>query len=318
MFLTLKKLPVSLLSISPEEALFSKRGFSSANQESRQKLELIAQTFVRGYNIAIEERGNLAALAPRLELIENERRGFAYEGTAMGLALLDYFMPWRQRLSAFMAGAGNKHLYMLYVGAGWTFGRVPRRYGRFLARYDALLSWLMFDGYGFHEGFFAWQRSLNQQVQPYHLKGYALRAFDQGLGRSLWFSKGADIRPICATLKTFPRQRQADLWSGVGLACAYAGGASVEEIQLLRTLASDDWPYLAQGAAFAAKARQRAENVCAHTELACRELCGMSAEDAAQITDHALVSLPDSPLAYESWRMRIRHHFVTSTIEISS
>jgi hypothetical protein len=69
--------------------------------------------------------------------------------------------------------------------------------------------------------------------------------------------------------------------------------------------------YLAQGAAFAAKARQRAGNPTAHTELACQVLCGMSAGKAAELTDSSLRDLPPDGAqpAYEHWRQRIQSYF---------
>src|SRR3712207_8380154 len=53
---------------------------------------------------------------------------------------------------------------------------------------------------------------------------------DQGLGRSLWFVQGADVRRIPATVNAFPAERRPDLWSGLGLACGYAGGRTRAEV----------------------------------------------------------------------------------------
>ena len=232
----------------------------------------------------------------------------------MGLALLDYFTPWQKRLPTFLSTAGNAHIYMLHVGAGWTLGRLPQSYAHFLARYDPLLRWLALDGYGFHEGFFAWRRSFLEHARPQRLSGYALRAFDHGLGRSLWFVNAANVEHITATLHTFPLERQPDLWSGVGLACAYAGGISPQEIQALKEASQQYWPHLAQGSAFAAKARQRAGNPTAHTDLACTILCGVSASVAAQVTDLCLTDLPQSDAAFETWREHIRRHFAEQNV----
>jgi enediyne biosynthesis protein E3 len=68
---------------------------------------------------------------------------------------------------------------------------------------------------------------------------------------------------------------------------------------------------VAQGAAFAAKARLLTGLVVPHTELAIKTYCEMSVEDAAAITDQALVDLPpDGPRpAYEIRRQRIQDHF---------
>jgi len=66
------------------------------------------------------KKNELQALSERLEQVELEYRGFAYEGAAMALALRDAIVPASSRLTGFMAGAGKQHIYMLHVGAGWA------------------------------------------------------------------------------------------------------------------------------------------------------------------------------------------------------
>jgi hypothetical protein len=171
---------------------------------------------------------------------------------------------------------------------------------------DPLLGWLALDGYGFHQGYFSWPRFIQNQVLPAPLSGYALQGFDQGLGRSLWFVKGADVAQVIPAIGAFPSSRQSDLWSGIGLASAYAGGATRDAVEHLYDSAGAYRPHLAQGAAFAAKARQRAGNPVAHTDLACRIFSGRSSDEAAQVTDESLKDLPAGEQAYATWRARIR------------
>ncbi len=304
------------LGISPTETTFAKRGFHTGKSDAWQRLERSASTFVRGYHAALES-DNFAALVPRLEQVEEDVRGFAYEGAAMGLAMLDFFLPWKQRLPAFMSEGGAPHIYMLHVGLGWTFARLPRKRASVLSHYDPLLKWLALDGYGFHEGFFSWQRALHLHKRPPHLLGYELRAFDQGLGRSLWFVEGADVRRIANAVSTFPPSRQPDLWSGVGLACAYAGGAQSEEIRELCSAAGPHYPHLAQGVAFAVKARQQAHNFTEHTRLACELVCHLPPDGAVQVVETALQDLPfdHGEPAFEIWRQRIQFSFKPSAVD---
>ena len=164
----------------------------------------------------------------------------------MGLTVLDGLKPWRRsRLSAFIAGPGAGHVYMVHVGMGWAIARLPwLRFNltKYLQRLHPLFRWLTLDGYGFHEGYFNWPRYVENQQAPRRLSAYALRAFDQGLGRSLWFSEGADVARIPTTIEKFAFHRRADLWSGIGLACAYAGGASANTIEVLREEATSYSP----------------------------------------------------------------------------
>ncbi len=305
------KLCKLLLGISEGETTFHRRGFPVGNPEARRHLERAARCFVSGYHWALLD-ARLPALVENLNGVELEYRGFAYEGAAMGLALLDFLTPWSgRRLEQFLNGPGEAHAYMVHVGAGWALARVPASIERMKRRLEPLLCWLALDGYGFHEGFFKWRRYAAGGVPPKRVMGYGCRAFDQGLGRSLWFVSGAGVRSIPRLIEAFPEKRRSDLWSGVGLAAVYAGGIRAEALVELRESAGDYRAELAQGGAFAAKARHRAGNLTDYANAACEQVCGCSAEEAAKITDLTLENLSqdgEQP-EYEIWRRRIQSHF---------
>ena len=299
------------LGLSPAEASFARRGFIAGEDEARRRLEQIGIIFLSGYHAALEETG-FAALAYRLTIVEAELRGFAFEGAAMGLALLDCFTPWRKdRWRTFTEHEAKPHIYMMHVGLGWALARLRRSVTSYLTRLDPLLGWLVVDGYGFHEGYFNWPRYIERRVIPTRLNSYERRVFDQGLGRSIWFVKGANVTAVASAINGFPSVRRDDLWSGVGLACAYAGGCSRAAVDSLRAASNKHLPALAQGVAFAAKTRQHATNLNAHTQTVCHVICGHSAEELAAITDAALDDLrEESGLpAYEVWRRRIQNKF---------
>lgn len=309
-----EKLRQLLFRINPQEATFAVRGFE-AEDSVRERLEQVGLTFLKGYHTALAGTC-VSEIAAQLDTIAPNLRGFGFEGAAMGLAIRDFLPPWNTRwLHEFLDGPGSAHVYMVYVGIGWWYARLQRPLSKLPPHWDPLLGWLILDGYGFHEGYFHWPRYLTQQKTATRLSGYARRAFDQGLGRSLWFIKGANVERIAQTITTLHPHRHSDLWAGVGLACAYAGGASASTIKCLQNLAGEEHQCaLAQGAAFAAKARLRANNLVDHTETACEVLCGASAVEAAHVTDMALVQLPsDSDIpSYEIWRQRIQRHFATT------
>ena len=305
---TLRK---SIFGISPAETTVARRGFPVKDEKITHHLEKIGRIFVAGYHAALIDPEPVA-LAARLAEIETGFRGFAYEGAAMGLTLLDILSPWRQRhLRDFLAGPGAPHAYMVQIGVGWALARLHRPVAGWLNRLDPAVKWLVLDGYGFHEGYFHWPRYIARQEPPRRLSGYARRGFDQGLGRCLWFVNGADPAHIAATIAAFPATRQADLWSGVGLACAYAGGVARPVIAALTHAAAVYRPQLAQGVVFAAGTRQKAGNPAPHTEMACQIICGMSLAEAAHCFAVAGQNLPlDGPEpAFEIWRQRIQAQF---------
>jgi hypothetical protein len=304
-----------LLGIDPEEADFSRRGFAML-PGPRRRLELVGRTFVRGYRAALDD-DHPDALAAALRPVDAELTGFAYEGAAMGVALRDGLAPWRApRLPALLAGPGRPHRYMVHVGAGWALARLRRR-PRAIDSLDPLLRWLALDGYGFHQGYFQPARFVAGSERPRGFSGYAARAFDQGLGRSMWFVAAAQPDAIGRTIETFEQSRRPDLWSGVALAAAYAGGGGPETLEQIAARGRDHRSQIAQGAAFAAAAREHAGNPAAHTELACRLLTGLSAREAAGLTDAAALELPDDgpEPSYEVWRRRLRAALTESAAE---
>ena len=301
-----------LFALSAEQTSFIRRGFRGGTPCIHRRLETVGAAFVAGYNLAVEHAAP-ELFGPDRISIEPELLGFAFEGAGMGFALLDYLTPWRcNRINEFLHGAGDSHAYMVHVGVGWVWARLPINFRRAQTRLNPAFGWLAFDGWGFHEGFFHWHKYINGEPAPKKLVGYERRAFDQGLGRSFWFVNSGNIELIEQTLSNFSADRQSDLWSGVGLAATYAGIVNESELQNLRELAGHFRPQLAQGAAFAAKARARAGNLTEYTDLAAGILCDTTAEDAARVTDAALENLPadgEQP-AYEIWRRRVQNHFV--------
>jgi len=298
--------------ISPAETTISKRGFQVDHPAIVERLESVGRFFVLGYHEAMIDP-KPEAIGQRLDAVEDLYRGFAYEGAGMALTLLDILTPWnRKRFDNFLAGAGDGHLYMVHVGAGWALARLARRIEPHLERYVPIWRPLVIDGYGFHEGYFKGTPYYRDHIRPKKLQGgYGYRAFDQGLGRACWFVCGTNVARVHDTISGFAPERHGDLWGGVGLAATYAGGVDEGTLLTLRDAAGDHAAWLGQGAAFAAKARQRAANPVPHVEVACRILCSRGVHEAAALTDSILADLDfhDSN-AYETWRTRLRDAFV--------
>jgi hypothetical protein len=269
--------------------------------------QAVVNAFLYGYLAGLDASDDAAGVAA-LERIELTLRGFAYEGAAMALGLVDAIVPGRStRLTRFVTGVAIHHDYLAHVGAGWAAARLRRPVDRARAGLDPLLGWLAIDGYGFHEGYFRTDRVVRQVARPASARGYAARVFDQGVGRSLWFVDGGDVDRIARTIEGFAAERRGDLWSGIGLAAAYAGGVPVDRLRALQARAGSCLPQLAQGAAFAAEARARAQNPAAHTSSACEVFGQRSAEDAARLVRQLRVDLTDGDdlPAYELWRQRV-------------
>jgi hypothetical protein len=300
-----------MLGISVEEVTFKRRGFDDDGHGAMARLEHVGQIFLHGYHAALSDEGP-EVLAANLDTIDREFYGFAYEGAAMGLTLLDKLsFNNHSRLLTFLNGVGSKHTYMIHVGVGWAIARVPWLRGnlhRAMDHLDPLLRWLAADGSGFSDFYFRSQSFFRRPERLNRLQGYIRHAYAQGVGRCLWFVTGASANRVASAISLFPRPLHGDLWSGAGLACAMAGGADPGTVERLKTASGVFRAALAQGAAFAAKARQLAANPIPHTEMTCQMFCGLSAAAAAQLTDAMLEKLPEDGEvpAFEIWRQRIQ------------
>jgi enediyne biosynthesis protein E3 len=295
------------------------RGFHVKNAASQELLETVGRTFLTGYGYAVEAHAPTDA-EERLEQIPVQFRGFAYEGAAMGACMLDG-MPGTggRRFTGMMTGRAAQHVYMAYIGVGWAMARLPKfRWSRLQAP-DPLLRWLVLDGYGFHQAYFHTAKYVHGQFTDpafgWPADGpswYASRVIDQGIGRAMWFVGGTDPALVASMIGKFPRARQADMFSGAGLAATYAGGVDEAELRLFWDRAGDFRPEVAQGSAFAATARVHAGLVVPHTQLATQVFCGMTAEQATKICENTLPAQvlagplePGEPPAFEVWRQHI-------------
>ncbi len=308
----------AIFGVSTREVSFERRGFRGGSPSFHARVERIGCSLLEGYHAAIVDPRDLAALAAGLDGLPLEYRGFAYEGAAMGLALLDGLSPRRRdRLRRFIAGPAAVHVYMALAGLGWAMARLPAAVHPYDSSLDPLRWWLVIDGYGFHEGFFHPATVVDGQQVPAHLRGYDRRAFDQGVGRCLWFVEGAEPDRIQRTIGRFAASRRADLWSGVGLACCYAAGGDGEVIAALRQAAQGYEAELAQGVVFAATARTLAGNATQDTEMVCRLLIGRSVAESAQVADDTGGNLQEEPgvPVYEIWRRRIQSACVSAEVD---
>ncbi|GAA2520054.1 DUF1702 family protein [Winogradskya humida] len=308
-----------LLTPANRETELARRGFRIKDPAARAVLETAGRTFLEGF-------GNAAGTATpdaahtELERIQHPLRGFGYEGAAMAYALMAG-LGIGGGLPAFLTGPAQRHTYMAHVGAGWAMARLPRLRWHRVTPHDPLLRWLALDGYGFHQAYFHTGRYVHQQYReppgfwpaPWH-GDYPGHVVDQGIGRALWFVEGADPAAVTTTIERFPADRRPDLYSGAGLAATYAAGATLEELAAFRDRAGEHRPAVAQGSAFAAKARVLAGNPTEATAQATGVLCGMTPGEAAAVTDEALQALQPGGArpTFAQWRDRISHRFAPS------
>ncbi|GLF98789.1 DUF1702 family protein [Streptomyces yaizuensis] len=274
-------------------------------------METVGRSFLEGYGHAVGTR-TVAELEHCLAGVPERFRGFAYEGAAMGATVLDAIPgTGGRRLAALLSGQGRHHVYMAYVGIGWALARLPRPLWPDIGRTDPLIRWLILDGYGFHQAYFHTDRYVRDQRPstglgwPWGPAGYLQNAVDQGIGRAVWFVAGTDPDLAATLIEKFPHQRRPDLFSGTGLAAAYACGARADELEQLAHRAGPYRPQLLQGVAFAAEARELAGLTVEQNRLAVRTLTGLEPKEAALVCRRTRPQGPATGDDYERWRRAI-------------
>jgi hypothetical protein len=298
---------------------FAGRGFPGPATDATRRLEAVPQAVICGFEWGIDTHDQWE-VERRLNLLDPELLGFGYEGATMAFTILDSMAGGRgHKTRDLLVGSGEPHIFLAYIGIGFAMARLPRPLWKKIvpdltgSPYYPTMSWLAVDGYGFDRAYFDTKRWVDEQWVPraYPWDGapkYFLRAVDQGIGRALWFIHGARAADVSAAVQRFASSRQADLWSGVGLAATFAGGSPADGLALLRKEAAGYEAELGQGAVFALKARSYSGLVPEHSRVAIRALAGLPAEAAEALADDSAVTVSESAEvpAYELWRQRVR------------
>lgn len=250
----------------------------------------VGTAFLTGYSAAMRIPDIPEAVAS-IQALPAQSRGFAMEGLGMGVAVRSALTPGRRDgFAQLLALSGERHSYMLYVGLGWAFPRLPRILWPSLDGLDPMLLGLVLDGLGFHETFFRTQEVLDEGVAACDLSMWPGSRADgeshvaQGIGRALWFVCGGSPERVREVIDSMPERHRSSAWSGTGLAAAYAGGRDDAGLRRLVDVSGTYRPWLGQGASFGVEARRRAGNPVPHTYVAADVLCGLDLPGVARLT----------------------------------
>ena len=279
---------------------------TNAKTDIGQRIERIREIFQKNYAISTVQ-GNLNSLVGHLEKTENDYRSIAYEAASVAIAVKDFsngstLNYWR----SFLKESASPHAAQVHAGLGWAMAQQRISVSPIIETLDPLMRFRMLDGWGYYDGIFRRRQIIGSQTFADDEENKFIRGYDQGVGRSLWYMSKGDYSIISEMIAKFSVPRHADLWRGIGIACAYVGGC--DEF-ILRELFSLSFPYntqLSVGAALVASSRNCAGTITNDIELACEILCKHSLQKVLFITEKAEPSLvADSNDAYFIWLAKI-------------
>lgn len=281
--------------------------------EVSQKIEKIISIFL-DVQLFCARQDNMEVLARHLENTDAEFRSIAYESASLSIALkalgngrdMDNWLYYAE-------GPARAHKAQVYLGLGWAIAKLNLPFLSVVEKIETQYYHRVADGCGYYDGSFRQRQAVLAQQLPGYLPEAAKPIYDQGIGRSLWYSSKADIYTIRKKVESFPAGRRADLWRGVGIAVTYVGGCSDQALKAIWDHASYHSMQLAFGAALAAKSRMDADTMTPDTDRCSRlwftltagEANGPAPADTGQVD-------PDNDTDYFNWISQIEERLAGS------
>lgn len=236
-------------------------------------MDYIQKTFL-DIQEQLQQAFDLEALIAFLDKEPPRYRSIAYESASLQVATRSLNTQKNlEQWHAFYRRADKAHTFHMGIGLGWAMAKADISPTPFLDALDPWVKWMVYDGMGYFYGLFKGRKTIKSHLVPEDIKGQALKGFDQGLGRRLWYNTRGDVKALTELIHTFPASRHKDLWRGVGIACGYVGGLEEKELLKLRSFSAEYKNQLDIGVSLAAMCRNASHSVTPDIELACQVVC---------------------------------------------
>lgn len=227
-------------------------------EEVLRRMQLIRDLFMETQSFCMANN-DLTLIQHYLQQETSPYCSVAYESAAMHIAVKNAeeskdIKEWID----FANSTGKAHQAQVYVGLGWAIAKMKASSLPFALDMDALLQYYMADGCGYYDGCFRQRQTILNQQLPDYLPANLLPKYDQGIGRSLWYTYEADIDRIKSKIDSFSSDRQSSFWRGLGIAIAYIGGCDDKVLKNIFDNAGEHAEQLVQGSALVLKSRIQA------------------------------------------------------------
>ena len=197
----------------------------------------------------------------QLDAISDEFRSVSYEGASFAIAQASISKNGTLALwESFKKETKGLHDSQIHVGLGWALASLNSNIEDHTSSFSPYMVSRVIDGYGYYYGIFKRRIAIRTAQIPDLIIEKNKMAFDQGLGRALWYLAEGNHEKLSRLISIIPENRHADLWRGVGIAFTYVGGAKSEEIISLQKLAATYYNDFQTGVALALHSRKKASS----------------------------------------------------------
>jgi len=202
-------------------------------------------------------------LSDFLSAISGDFSSVSFEGVSMGLAINSYnktktLSEWNWLIEKYSA----VHTSQIYVGLGWAIAELGIDPTTIVSDLNSASGYRVMDGVGYYHGILRRRAAVERQLIPDIVSISLLPAYDQGLGRSLWYNAGGEIERVLQKIGLFPKDRTPAFWRGLGVAITYVGGTSDKGIEAIRGASKSNLAHLKYGALMALLSRKKAGTSC--------------------------------------------------------
>jgi len=254
------------------------------------RMDIIRTVFQDTFDV-VSELNYTASIVSFLEITNKELRSVAYEAASMAIALNDFSTAAHSPITiAVMQGwkaflnASENQLTHVHVGLGWAIAKQQINPSCFIKNnLHAMLQLRVLDGCGYYDGMMRQKQTIKNQVRHSYLDVENFSAYDQGIGRSIWYISKGDPLKVQQLIHSFSVERHADLWRGIGIACTFVGGYDSTVLKTLLSIAEHHSTQLGMGAAMVTKSRMMANFNTTEMELACTTWINLNANATRQL-----------------------------------
>lgn len=270
------------------------------------EMRAVALSFLDGF--ALAGTYGPTKLVTYISSLPAGHRGIYYEGAAAAKAFGDMASQDDLLETMRLLDEVPQYSFLLYMGIGEAMAQLKISPAASNCLTNNSWSDQIWEGYGFFNGYFRWFDTLVHQKYPEGLAPELRPAYDQGLGRAIYFLTSGKPYEIRDYISTFAPERQKEMWAGLGQPAAYAGGCDEKALRKLLELSGESRIELQQGVLLGVSGRLQQNCIPDFTDTLCQLVCGTTTSSGNVLINQDINRLVDNRGKYKllDWQNKVR------------